>query len=438
MLKTIVRYGAALVPVLWASAAQAQEEGAVAEEQVSAGFLEGGGVKLSEDLVLHPRFELQTGYQSNVFREDGAGANEAVGSALMRLVAGGALSNSGTVGTGNRALLLNGSLDLTWNQFLSGNDVVTGYSDLGIGAALDLKFNPEGRVTFGVRDAFVRSVLPPPSETPDADIDRDKNEITAIVTYKPGGGAIQIYGQFSNSIELFEDSRLDFANRMTNTVTVGGRWQWLPKTSFSSEASLGFVTVDSQALKSSSMPLRITVGANTLITPRIGTVVRVGYANAFYDSGQSFSNIVFSGELRYAFGPTMRISGGYAYDFTDSLIANFYTDHTLYGRLVAQFGGKVSLNGRLEFKLRNYGGVPTMTVQGTDFCGDTACVRDRSDVIVGSNIGLDYQMNPWLYLGAAYTLYSDSTDFFTRSTGSMDDPAKYVWQEFMVKAAAKF
>jgi hypothetical protein len=202
--------------------------------------------------------------------------------------------------------------------------------------------------------------------------------------------------------------------------------------------SLGFVSVDEAAgLKSDSMPLRITVGISSLITPRLGTVLRVGYGNAFYSSGQSFSNVLFAGELRYAFGPTVRVAGGYSYDFTDSLIANFYTDHTIYGRLAAQFGGRVQLDGKLELKLRNYGGVPMMA-QGTQFCGDAACPADRSDVIVVAGVNADYQVNRWLYIGAGYSLYSDSTDFFTRSPGSMDDPAEYVWHEVVVKGMARF
>ena len=401
---------------------------------------ESPGLRVSDSLAFHPEVGISTGYQTNVlFRDSKDPDGGPVGSGILRLGVGAAVatvspstyeaeSPSGTPPA--QKVAFRGDIDLTWNQYIATSDSAKAASDLGIGAILDARFNPQGTVTFTVRDGFVRAVTPP-HVAGDESIDRDKNEALVGIAFAPGGGAIQAYLNYLFGLDLFERDTLDFANRMWHVFTLGGKYQFLPKTQFNLEAQLGIVGPISGAAKSSSLPLRITAGASTLITPTFGTVLRIGYGNGFYDAGASFNSYLAMAEGRYAIGPTTRVAFGYERNFQDSVFANYYADHAIYGRFAAQFGGRLQLTSKAEVRLRSYGGINTMAVPGYTFA------PTRSDVLARLEGAVDYPVNQWLALGAAYTFASDSTDFFVDGPGGRDYGA-FVWQEFVVKASAKF
>lgn len=411
-------------------------------------FWEGGGVRLVEALIFHPRFELQTGYQSNVFYEH----DETLGSGLMRISVGGTLE-SGTrtpgdaeTSDGSRPapkIAFKGDVNLVWNQYLSDHYAIQSHNDLGLGLLLDAKLNPEGVMTLHVREGFTRAVTPPPTRTAD-DVDRDKNELMVGVIWKPGGGAIHGYANYTFGLDMFERSDLDFADRLAHTFAVGSRWQWLPKTQFSAEASYGITDPGSTVLKSTSTPIRFWAGTSTLITPTFGTVIRLGYANALYDASGSNHTYTALLEARHAVGPMLRIAFGYSHDFVDALVGDFYMDHVLYGRALAQVGDRLQLRGKAEFRFRGYTGIPLEATVGGDtiqFCAtESTCGTDssRSDVLVRLDFSGEYQVNAWLYGGISYHLLVDETDFITRTMGYPDDPARFVWQEVILKATAKF
>ncbi len=409
------------------------------------GFLNGGGVKLTEGIVFHPLFELQTGYQTNVFFQDNSDAGGETASPLMRLLVGGGISTTPPQRLEIEApgaeppkpkLALNAHADLTWNQYLSGNNAVTAQDNLGIGLFADAKVNPQGTFVFQLKDGYIRSVLPPQSEIA-TDLPRDRNEATIGGIFQPGGGAIQAYANYTFGFDVFEKSEVSFADRSSHMFAVGGKWQWLPKTQFNAEANMGLVLTSSGAIKSDSTPLRVWVGTSTLITPTFGTVLRVGYGNGFYNAGASFNSYLALAEGRIAIGPTVRFAFGYTHDFTDSIIANYYADHALYARFSSQIGGRTQLRARAELRFRDYAGVPMMA-QGVRFCGNLACsTSSRSDVIGKVDATLEYQLNAWLFIAGAYSFYSDTTDFYIMA-GGQNDSGGFVWHELLAKLTAKF
>jgi hypothetical protein len=405
------------------------------------GFVEGGGVKLTDGLYFHPKFELATGYQSNVFYQDSSeGIDGPAGSMLMRLSAGAAINRSNGLpldAAETRKIDLNADLNLTWHQYLSGNDYVMGQSDLGIGLLAKVQFNITENFNLWIREGFTRAIQPTSSQST-ADLNRDKNEIQVGMMWSPGGGAIQGYFHYMFTIDLFERSELDFANRLWHQFTLGAKWQWLPKTQFLLETSLGIYEPNSEILKSSSTPLRITAGVATLITERFGVVLKAGYGNGFYNSGSSFSSYLATVELRYAIGPMLRTAVGYAHEFADSLIANYYTDHAFYARLSTVIASRLNVMARGEVRLRTYEGLrdPPMF----DFCGDATCTgTTRSDVLARLDLTADYPLKQWLSVGGAFSLLNDSTDFFVRdpATGTTDVGA-FTWAELMVRVVAQF
>jgi hypothetical protein len=322
---------------------------------------------------------------------------------------------------------------LTWNQYLSGDDVLSNKSDLGIGLNADARFNPRGRVTFGIRDSFVRSVNP--GQSLREDLDRDRNELSANLTVRPGGGAIEGYLGYTFVLDVFESSALLFQDRMSHTATLGARWQWLPKTQFSLEASIGTVRPSNQALKSASTPVRVVAGASTLFTPAFGLIARAGYGNGLYGSGENASTWLAGLEVRLAIGPVLRTAFGYSHDFADALVGNFYTDHQLYGRLGWQLLDRWQLRLSGEVRLRSYGGI--RDVAGLDLCGDASCADFRDDLLTRLDVTIDYQVTVWLFAGIGYTLHADSTDFFVRAGNTRDSGAS-VASEVLAKVAARF
>jgi hypothetical protein len=224
---------------------------------------------------------------------------------------------------------------------------------------------------------------------------------------------------------------------------LGSRWQFLPKTQFMLETSLGFTIPDSEApatIKSDATILRIIGGVSTLLTPRLGIVLRGGYGGGYYSTGPSYSNYLALAEGRFAIGPTVRTAFGYSHDFADSVIANFYVDHAIYGRLTFQLAGRWtgSVKGEVRFRSYDYAGMGPVMFAGTTFCGDAGCTTsDRTDVLSRVDAGVDYQINRWLYAGLAYIFSSDSTDFFIMATGE-NDAARFTWHEIALQAAARF
>lgn len=445
---------AALCGTLLASDVWAQDVGGGTSAEVLAeppepepSFWEGGGVRVSDTLTFHPRFELETAYQTNVFRADdsdvrpyGRGTG-AVGAPLIRLGVGGALGtrpprtldiSAPGENTASPKLAFRGEIDLAWNQYIHDTQEVTGSSDLGINLLADARVNPEGEFTVLIRDAFTRAVRPPTAESI-SDQDRDKNEFTLGAIWKPGGGAIQGYGNYIFGFEFFEG--LNLGTRLSHTFNLGVRWQWLPKTQFSFDSSLGIVQPQDE-WKSGSMPLRLMVGTSTLITPTFGTVIKLGYGNGFYDAGPSYNSYLAQVEARWALGPIARFAFGYAHDFADALIGNYYSDHRFYARFATQIAGRWQFRGKGEIALRDYDGITD--VLGADFCQDrTSCANERNDIIARVDTSLDYQINAWLYAGAQFLFESNTTASFVISNGDVDSNG-YVWSEFVIRAAAKF
>jgi hypothetical protein len=404
----------------------------------------GNGFKLTDDMVLHPRLELEAAYEPNVFYEDDS--EEPVGSPLLRVGVGAALTTSDAIRE-NADLApkvsLHADVALTWNQYLSDETAVQDQSDLGANFLGDVIFNPAGAVSFELRDGFTRAVNPPPVET-DSQLPRDRNELVAQVNFKPGGGALLIYAKATWALDRFESDAASFANRDAIIGAIGTRYQWLPKTQLNGEVSFGYVTSDSIVKTSpDSTPLRVMIGTSTLITADFGTVLRVGYGNGFYD-GANYSNFLALAELRYAFGPTIRIAGGYSRDFDDSLVGNYRADDTIFARFSAQIADRLLFSGRGEVRFRKYDGLPADMAASTQFCASpTECPSStRNDTILSVAAGLEYETTQWLVLGLKYVLRSDTTDAIVKTTNSVgtmsQDSLGYVWQEVMASATARF
>jgi hypothetical protein len=333
----------------------------------------------------------------------------------------------------HQKIAFNVDTNLEWIQYLSSNQAIRDESDLGIGFLGNVAFNPGGSLELDLRDGFVRNVSPGQQVRENAD--RDRNEATATLHFRPGGGAIDTYLQYAFVVDVFEAKIIDYNDRISHTGAVGVKWQWLPRTQLMLEASYGYVQPSNTDLKPTSSPLRIWAGISTLFTPVFGVIARGGYGAGNYSAGEDVKTYLALVELRYAIGPAIRTAVGWSHDFADALIGNFYLDHAFYANAGMQLGGRWQIRARGEVRFREYGNI--MDELGLQFCGDASCGKFRKDVLPRLDVNLDFQVTPWLVAGAAYSFQADSTDFFVRG-GTSVDRGSYVWQEFMLKLAARW
>jgi hypothetical protein len=126
---------------------------------------------------------------------------------------------------------------------------------------------------------------------------------------------------------------------------------------------------------------------------------------------------------------------GYAHDFADALVGNFYIDHRIYARAGWQIADRWQLRVLGELRLRSYGGI--VDTDRLELCGDASCGNFRDDTLARVDASVEYQVTPWLFAGLVYTLDTDSTDFFVRSEQG-EDFGSYVANELTARLSARF
>jgi hypothetical protein len=203
----------------------------------------------------------------------------------------------------------------------------------------------------------------------------------------------------------------DYANALTNTLTLDIAWKWLPKTAIFLDAQQGDVyylnnTINpatNQASKVSSFPLRVTAGLRGLLTEKTSALLQLGYVNGFYSSGGSTNGFLGStfAEAALTVRPTQlsRVVIGARHDFLNAVIANFAYEETVYLSYVQQLAGRFALDLSGRYAHLSYEGNPV----------DPLAMQGRVDNLVQAGVTLDYFMRSWVYLGVGYSLLDNSS-----------------------------
>lgn len=393
--------------------------------------IEGPGVKIGEGTVLRPVFGLESGVVSNVFYV----ANDPTASALLRVTAQLSVASLGadrletTPSGADDPQLDQGGLQYRvgiragYDEYLSGDGTVRDTSGLGLGASLHALANSAGAVSFGVDDDFNRLIRAANFETT-ANTNRDINSARLVLNYHPRNHSVGGYLYYQNYLDIFERSQQQFADRVMHTVGIHPSWRWLPQTTVFADVSMGYVTaLDSTSMKVNSYPLVAQAGLLTLLSVKTTLGVEAGYANGFYERGPSFSGPLFGANVGYRYSELGRVIVGYNYTFSDSINANYYTDHVLYASLFHKFDPFV-LALQPELHLRQYDGV-SLAVPGISG-PDT-----RNDVIFATVAGLRYVYRGWLAATLDYRFTTVQTDYrYTPTAGMVTDPS-FVRHEFL-------
>ncbi|HEX8107955.1 MAG TPA: hypothetical protein VF516_09525 [Kofleriaceae bacterium] len=407
-------------------------------------LVQGGGIKVGEGTVLQPQVGLQTGVVSNVFYQN----TNAVTAGLLRLLIeigtgslpiqrlNPAVADDGTTppAPGSPTPVLesgdfqySANAYLSWDQYLSTNDNVTAQGGLGGGLVLRGLVNPQRPLQFAAQEVYSRLIRPVNFES-QADANRDINNVSLRLNYVPTGRSLSGYLYYQNTIDVFESSNQQFANRMLNQFGVHLDWAWLPLTVVSADLSGGYNTGIGSSEKVTSTPLTATAGIGTALTLSTTISAHIGYANGFYASGPSYSSVQGGVLFGYRYSPLGRVTAQYDYSQYDSINANFYSEH-LVALTLEQYFASFILFARPELRLRSYQGTIVMDVNGS---------TTRDDTIVAVTVGMRYNFRGWLAATLDYNLQDDQTDFrYTVGRFANLDPS-YIRHELMLGVRAAY
>jgi hypothetical protein len=381
--------------------------------------VEGDGYKVGEGTSLYPVVGLSTGVISNVFYQD----TDTQASGVLRLVGqigAGSLSSSRLSlntpsgidgGTNLGSFQYRASLRLAYDFMLSGNDAVSSQGGLGIGATLRGLANPSGAVSFGFDENFTRLIRAANFET-DADTNRDINALGLNLIYHPPGRALAGYLYYRNTIDVFENDNIEFADRIQHRFGLHPMWRVLPQSVVYADASLGvFTGLGSDSTKVTSYPLIAQAGFATLLTPLVTASLHAGYTNGFYSEGPSYSAFTGGVQLGYRYSELGRILLTYDLMYEDSVNANFYRDHVVRLAIQQQFVPfLVSIQPELHF--RKYSGI-------TDVMGPPT----RNDVIFATTASAHYNFRNYLAATLDYQFSLVSSDYRYMAGDTIDDPS---------------
>ncbi len=390
--------------------------------------VQGAGVKVGEGTVLHPVFGIETGFVSNTFYDDvdpkPAGilrllAQIGTGSLTPQRLAAANEAVEDTQTTNSGSLQYRADLRASYDVMLSGNETVAGTGGLGLGASLHGLVNPDGNVSFGFDEDFQRLIRAANFET-DANTNRDINNLKLSLLYHAKGRSITGELYYANTIDVFERSEQNFADRMQHRVGLRPAWQWRPVTQLYADVSMGYTTgLGSSSMKVSSYPLVAKAGIATLITINTTVNLEAGYTNGFYSSGPSFSAPMVNAMVGYRYSPLGRLGVGYSLVYQDSVNANYFRDHVIRA-WIRQLFPPFTVMVQPEVHFREYNGITLVTGPAT-----------RDDVIVSVIAGVNYNLRNWLAATLGYRFSAVQTDYRYMSGGLTDDPS-YVRHELLV------
>ena len=390
--------------------------------------IEGRGVSIGEGTVLRPVFGVETGVVSNVFYT----ATDPQSAGLLRLLAQVGVgsysgermmpaddSSAGSPTVGSFAY--RASLAASYDVMLSGDQTVSSTGGLGLDALFRGAVNPGGKLTLTVDEDYTRLIRAANFET-DADTDRDVNVAGLTLLYHPPGSSLSGYLYYQNTIDVFERSEQQFADRFENKLGIHPMWRWLPQTVVFADVSEGIFTgLGVASTKVTSFPLTAVAGIATLLTPSITANLQAGYTNGFYSSGPSYSGPAISAQLGYRYSALGRVMASYDLLYSDSINANFYRDNVVrvwWQHLVHPF----VIMAQPELHFREYDGVIVASVPPS---------ATRDDVIFAVIAGVHYNFRNSLEATLDYRFTDLSSNFRYMSGTDLVDPS-YVRHELLL------
>ena len=374
-------------------------------------YNEGPGIKLTDSLVFHPGLEVEGRYDTNARYGDSSNPFvPVIGAPYLRLVGHlhlATLSPQRLADGDNKISLPNVAFRLksavAYREYFKKE--VEHLRAVEVDAGMELRLFPYSTVTVSIFDDYTRTV----PEWSGINVSRNTNRGGLKLRIKPGGGRLEFKVGYTFSFDLIDESaRFAFTNKIGHEMRLTAKWRLLPKTAVFLEATETIITYldptgGTEAIKdlktsnlianSDSYPLRIYMGFSGLITPRFSVMLKAGYANAFYDINDSYNMMVGQGEFTFFISPLAKIKGGFEHSFADSFLSNYFVDERAYLGYDHFIINRILLHLSMEYRFRQHEGFPP-----------TTSTQDLNYHIVKADIGFDYKIFEWFYVGIGYNL----------------------------------
>ena len=374
-------------------------------------YNEGPGLKITDNLVFHPGLEVEGRYDSNVLYTSASNPGaQLYGAPYLRIIGHlhlATLPPQRLTDGDNRLVLPKVSFRLkgavAFREYFHDQRQVTEKRSLEVDAGIKLKLFPYGTFTVVLYDDFARTV--PAWSGPNAD--RITNRGGVDFEIKPGGGRLNFTLGYANNLDLFEQDRFSFANKMSHELRLIAKWRLLPKTAAFFEANSqiydyldptgGEAVKDKATGKAvpnlNSYPLRLFLGFAGLFTPRFSVLLKVGYGNSLHVENDSYNMLVALAEATFFISPLSKIKGGFEHNFADSFYGNYFVDERVYIGYDHFIINRILLHLKGEYRFRQHEGFPA-----------GSSVQELNYHIITADFGLDYKILEWMYVGLGYNL----------------------------------
>jgi hypothetical protein len=262
------------------------------------------------------------------------------------------------------------------------------------------------------------------------------NEARAQLNIRPGGGALEISPRGSFGLEQFRPLSLvapagcnvascNPANvpRMNYQNFRGGldaRWKFLPKTAIVIESSFDARQYPDATFNQPALLLRVVGGLQGLLTTKIAVVAKAGWGYDFATpavAGNNANTFIGHVELSYLMTEASNFKVGYYRTLEPTPVYQTSRDDRIYGDARMLLSGRLALRAYAAFDLIAFTGQP------------------RSDIAVTFDPAAEYQILPWLYAAAGYTLTTRSSGDPQASGSSTDN---YTRHEAYVRITAAY
>jgi hypothetical protein len=281
-----------------------------------------------------------------------------------------------------------------WLRFLNNNQFDSEHYFVLGNLALDFP----GGLRARLREEFAKTSDPPGTELTGR-IDNTTNTVAPEVEYAIAG-RFSLGTNYAYSHVRF-DSSVAQLDRDEHTAGLTGFWKMTPRSEVLANVSYGVKTFDSATSRDADRYFAM-VGLRGELTSRLSSTFRIGYELRDDSEGKS-GTVVTSGD--WVFVPTERTRFTLLTQrsFEESVFGTNTTfTATVVTLLVQQrFGPKLTFNGRLFVGLNEY---PNKDLDVDRF-------RRRTDWLYGGGVGVDYQIQRWLGVGADYSFAERVSNF---------------------------
>ncbi|MBX7190891.1 MAG: hypothetical protein K1X94_02480 [Sandaracinaceae bacterium] len=406
---------------------------------------EGPGFRVG-DFELHPGIGAEVGWDSNLyFTEDNPTAGRhRVDTGILRITPHFLFSTIGparrqegsgrddTASASPPTVAFRGGISAAYYEFFAAPE----RRNLDINGSLRLQVLPERPFSFSIWDNFTRGIRPFTENFNmiGASQARISNQAGLDLQFQTDGGMVQVRAGYTFGLDFFEDSRFQYGNSFTHTVTLQESFRFLPQTALIHDTVVAVqdyfsTSAADPTLVLDNVRLRSRLGLNGAITESITAQAMVGYAAGFYPQltvggtpyRQDYDSIVAQVELGWTIMEGMRLGIGYDRDFFPSYVGNYYSRDRGYLNFQMLLGGAFLLAldfdvGYMDFGLIR-GGTAAMPIIDT-----TAGLRN--DIRVGGGLFAEYRFTEWLGVNATFRYQGQFTSYqFTNV--SFVDPAQY-------------